>query len=921
MKRLKRLLIRLRNLVSRQSVDQRRFLEEMAEHLSLQTEENLRSGMTPAEARRQAVLKFGAVEAIREQYHAEKSLPLLESVVQDVRYSIRILGKSRGFTSIAAISLALAIGANTTIFSVTKRLLLDRLDVPHAEQLRLLHWHGDRNTAVTNMWGMSDNTPEGIGAASFSYPAFEQLRRDNHVLEDLFAFKDVGRMNATIDGDAQILQGELVSGNYFDQLQVPPQIGRPILAADDQIGAPAVALISAELWQRAFGSSSAVVGRTIKVNMVPVTVIGVTPPGFTGAKSLQSAPDLFLPLSSQPLVEPRGRNGSLLGASSPQVWWLNIMGRTRPGISDATAQAALDVSLSDVVRSSLRPDANTTIPRLDLLDGSRGLFLSKQMFAKPLELLMAVVALVLLLACSNIASLLFARSMARQREVGVRLALGAGRARVLRGVLTESMLLSALGGVLGVALAFAGCRMLPALLANPWETLQFKMPLDWTVLAFTASVTVLSGLLFGIVPAWIATRSDGGACLKGSAQNIARRRKGFGGKMIVSFQLMLSTLLVAGALLFVGTLFNLAHVNPGFRTNHLVIFAIQQPESRYPPPKDLQLHHQIEERLRALPAVENVTLSEVGYISDSMENTPFLPEGQIQDPEKDQSAWNNAVSPSFFHTMGIPIMAGRDFNENDTASAPKVGILSESLARKAFPGQNPIGKHFLAHFHPSEGAPGDLIEVVGICGDTRYWSLKQNPVGMFYQPYLQVQNLDFGATYEVRTSMSPGSIAPSLRAAVQAIDPDLPLQDIRTQQEQIDASMQQERIIAALTASFGVLALLLACVGVYGVMAYSVAQRTSEIGIRIALGALPKEVLAMVLREATWIGLGAIIFGLGATLLTTRMVKSLLYGLQPNDPAVLAASATLLALIGLAATWVPARRAAAVQPMEALRHE
>ena len=921
MKRLKRLLIRLRNLGSRQSVDQRRFLEEMAEHLSLQTEENLRSGMTPAEARRQAVLKFGPVEAIREQYHAEKSLPLLESVVQDVRYSIRILGKSRGFTSIAAISLALAIGANTTIFSVMKRLLLDRLDVPHAEQFRLLHWHGDRNTAVTNMWGMSDNTPEGIGAASFSYPAFEQLRRDNHVLEDLFAFKDVGRMNATIGGDAQILQGELVSANYFDQLQVSPQIGRPILAADDQIGAPAVALISAELWQRAFGSSSAVVGRTIKVNMVPVTVIGVTPPGFTGAKSLQSAPDLFLPLSSQPLVEPRGRNGSLLGASSPQVWWLNIMGRTRAGISDATAQAALDVSLSAVVHSSLRPDANTTIPRLDLLDGSRGLFLSKQLFAKPLELLMAVVALVLLLACSNIASLLFARSMARQREVGVRLALGAGRARVLRGVLTESMLLSALGGVLGVALAFAGCRTLPALLANPWETSQFKMPLDWTVLAFTASVTVLSGLLFGIVPAWIATRSDGGACLKGSAQNIARRRKGFGGKMIVSFQVMLSTLLVAGALLFVGTLFNLAHVNPGFRTNHLVIFAIQQPESRYPPPKDLQLHHQIEERLRALPGVENVTLSEVGYISDSMENTPFLPEGQIQDPEKDQSAWNNAVSPSFFHTMGIPIMAGRDFNENDTASAPKVGILSESLARKAFPGQNPIGKHFLAHFHPSEGAPGDLIEVVGICGDTRYWSLKQNPVGMFYQPYLQVQNLDFGATYEVRTSMSPGSIAPSLRAAVQAIDPDLPLQDIRTQQEQIDASMQQERIIAALTASFGVLALLLASAGVYGVMAYSVAQRTSEIGIRIALGALPKEVLAMVLREATWIGMGGIIFGLGATLLTTRMVKSLLYGLQPNDPAVLAASATLLALIGLAATWVPARRAAAVQPMEALRHE
>jgi predicted permease len=271
--------------------------------------------------------------------------------------------------------------------------------------------------------------------------------------------------------------------------------------------------------------------------------------------------------------------------------------------------------------------------------------------------------------------------------------------------------------------------------------------------------------------------------------------------------------------------------------------------------------------------------------------------------------------------MGIPILAGRDFNESDTATAPKVGILSESLARKAFPGQNPIGKHFLAHFHPREGTPGDLIEIVGICRDTRYWSLKQDPRGMFYQPYLQTPNLDFGATYELRTSLRPDSIAASLRRVVQSIDPDLPLQDIRTQQEQIDSSMQQERIIAALTSSFGVLALVLACVGVYGVMAYSVAQQTSEIGIRMALGALPRQVLSNVLREATWVSLAGIVCGIGATLLFARLVKSLLYGLQPNDPIVLAASALLLALIGLAASWIPARRAANIEPMQALRHE
>ena len=314
-------------------------------------------------------------------------------------------------------------------------------------------------------------------------------------------------------------------------------------------------------------------------------------------------------------------------------------------------------------------------------------------------------------------------------------------------------------------------------------------------------------------------------------------------------------------------------------------------------------------------------LSEVAYISDSMESSNFLPEGEKQDPEKEQSASNNAVGAGFFKTMGIPILAGRDFKANDTANSPKVGILSESLARKAFPGQNPIGRHFLAHWHPREGKPGDWIEVVGICADTRYWSLKQDPVGMFYEPYLQTANLDFGATYEVRTRLKPESIAPALRLAVQYIDPDLPLEDVRTQQEQIDATMQQERIFASLTAGFGVLALSLACVGVYGVMAYSVAQRTNEIGIRLALGATPRQVLSMVLREAWWLSFGGIAVGIGAALLQARLVKSLLYGLQPNDSFALAGAALLLILVGLSAGWIPARRAAGVQPMQALRHE
>lgn len=920
MKLLRRSVRRIRNLVSRQS-GQERFLEEMEQHLLRLTEENMRLGMSPEEARRRAVLKFGAAGAIREQHHAEKSLPLIESAMQDLRYAARILGRSWGFTAIAATSLALAIGANTTIFSVMKHVLLERLEVPHADGLRLLHWHGDRNVAINNLWGIPDPGSGGLGGTSFSYPAFEELRRDNRVLEDLFAFKDLGTVNATIEGNAQVVEVEAVSGNFFDQMEVQPELGRPVQAPDDRVGAPPVALISAGLWARAFGSSPLVLGRTVKLNMVPVTIIGVTPRRFTGAKGAQSGQDFFIPLSAQPLVAPWGRKGSLIGDSSPEVWWLNIMGRAKPGVSDAAVQAALDARLAALVRADLQPGASRTIPRLDVQDGSRGLFVSKHTFARPVSVLMGVVALVLLLACSNIASLLLARSTARQREIAMRMALGAGRARVLRGVLTESLLLSALGGILGAALAFVGCRILPALLANPWKPSDFTMPLDWVVLLFTGGITIASGLLFGIVPAWLATRSDVGAALKSATRTSTRRRRGLGGNAIVGFQVMLSTLLVVGAFLFVGTLWNLARVNPGFRTDHLVIFAIVQPGSRYPAPNDLDLHRRIEERLRALPGVDALTLSEVAYISDSMENTNFLPEGERIDPGKDQSAWNNAVGAGFFRTMGIPILAGRDFNAFDVAAAPKVGILSESLARRAFPGQNPIGKYFLAHFHPLEGKPGDLIEVVGVCGDTRYWSLKEDPSGVFYQPYLQTPNLDFGATYEIRTSLSPGAIVPSLRKAVQAIDPDLPLQDIRTQQEQIDASMQQERIIAALTVSFGMLALVLACVGVYGVMAYSVAQRASEIGIRMALGALPWQVLTMVLREGMWISAAGIACGIGASIFTARLVQSLLYGLKANDLVVFAAAALLLVLVGLAASWIPARRAAAMEPMQALRQE
>ena len=549
--------LRLASRVSglfRQKKAESEFDYEMQTHLQLLTEKFIRQGMGPEDADSAARRQFGNTTLLRQHHRESRTFLSFSTVFQDVRYGLRVLRKSPGFTAIAATSLALAIGANTTIFSVAKRLLLDRLDVPRADELRLLHWVGDKHVAINNVWGITDNGPSGIGAASFSYPVYEQLRRDNRVLEDLFAFKDAGTMNATVGGTAQIVQGELVSGNYFEQLRVRPQLGRPIVASDDAVGAAPVALLSAPFWQRAYGGNAGVLGQTIKVNMVPVTIIGVAPRGFTGARNVLAAPDLFFPMSAQPLVEPRGKGGSLIGQSSPEMWWLNIMGRAKPGVPDAQAQAALDVSLSAAVEATIKPGSGDTVPRLILSDGSRGLFASRQMFGKPIVVLMAVVGLVLLLACANIASLLLARSAARQREISVRLALGAGRARVLRQVLTESLLLSGLGGAAGLLLSFLGRNALPALVSNPWEQNQFNSDFDWKIFGFTAAVTLATGLLFGIAPAWAATRTEVSSGLKETAQTTTRRRKGLGGKAIVAFQLMLSTVLVTGALLFVRTL-------------------------------------------------------------------------------------------------------------------------------------------------------------------------------------------------------------------------------------------------------------------------------------------------------------------------------------------------------------------------------
>ena len=888
---------------------------ELACHLENLTADLVRAGHPPAEAARRARITLGAVTVHKEGMRASLGLRLWDEFWADLRHGIRILRKSPGFTAIAAISLSLAIGANTTIFSVAKQLLYDRLNVPHPEQLKMLRWVGDGKEAVHSLWGDFDSTPQGGTTSSvFSYPVYVQLRDQNRVMEDLFAFKETG-MNATVHGNAQRVDVALVSGNFFAGLEVRPQLGRAIQPSDDAVaGSGTVAVISDGLWEREFARSPAVLGQTITVNQAMFTIVGVNARAFTGAKNVQRAPDVFVPLSMQPLIAQQ--RGNLSALVNPDFWWVNVMGRFRPGVGDAAALAALDTQLQAAARGTLALKAGDTLPHLVLADGSRGLHYTDRMFKKPMYVLMALTGFVLLLACANIANLLLARGAARQREMSVRLALGAGRQRILRQLLTESLLLATLGGAGGLLLGYLSRNAIPKLLTNAWERSDFSTPFDWGVFAFTAAATLLTGILFGLAPAWLAARAEVSCSLKETAQTTTRRRKGLSGKAIVAFQIALSTLLVVGAGLFLRTLIALGSVDVGFNADNLLLFEINPPAGRYPAGKDVLLHSQLEQRFAAVPGVEKIAPATAAYVADNLDNSDFLPEGETFDEKKKQAEDINIVGVNFFPTLGIPILAGRGFGPQDTSTSQKVGIINQSLARKRFPNTNPIGKRFKA----DQDAKLGWVQIVGVCADTRYVNLRQEPPPQFFLPYVQ-QPEGRGMVYQVRTRLAPSALAPALRRVVQSLDRDLPITDVRTEREQIDATMQVERTFAALTTGFGLLALALACVGIYGVMAYSVAQRKNEIGIRLALGAQPGQVRGMILRESTWMAAAGIAAGLLATLLLTRLVKSMLFGIQPYDPGTLSAGVLLLLGVALASSWIPARRASGVQPMEALRHD
>jgi predicted permease len=888
--------------------------EELAFHIESYAAELERRGMTHEDALRKAKAELGSVAARREDCRRAWGAWWFDELRADLHYALRLLRKSPAFTLIAAGSLALAIGANSTIFAVGKQILFGRVTVPHPEQLRILQWVGDDNIVSKSMWGEFEPGPGGSGtlAPIFSYPMYLHLRATNRELEDLVAYAE-DSMNATVHGDAQRAVVAMVSGNFYEQMQVRVQIGRPIQPSDDQqAGTGAVAIISDGLWQREFGRSPAVLGQIIRVNQQPVTIIGVNPRGFTGVKGAQESLDLVVPITMQPTIDPKVK-GALL--TDPGFWWVHIVARMKPRVTQQAARSALAARLEATIRATMTVKPGQTLPRLELVDGSRGLHMSDTFLSKPFYVLFVLTGLLLLLACANVANLLLARGSQRQREISVRMAMGAARGRVVRQLFTESLLLATLGGAGGLILSAAGRNLLPKLLSNSWERTEVPIPFDWRVFGFTVLVTLSTALLFGLLPAWLAARKEVSGQLKENTRQATRRRKAWSGKGLVALQIALSTVLVIGAGVFLRTVMQLSSVDLGFQPDHVLMFDISPPQKRYEGGKDVRLHAQLEQRIASLPGVESVAPAWMPLAAGGMSNSDFLPEGQSVDSNGKTAEDINVVGRDYFRTMRVAMIAGRAFNAEDTAASLKVGVINEALARKHFPNVNPIGKRFR-----TDAPKDEWITIVGICADTRYAQLRDDPPPVFYLPYVQQPDVG-GMTYQIRTHLAAAALVPRLRQIVQQADPDLPMIDIRTEREQMDANMQMERALATMTSAFGVLALVLASVGIYGIMACTVAQRTNEIGIRLALGALPGQIRRMILRESSWLTAAGVVAGLAGALMLTRLVKSMLYGIAPYDPVTLGAAVLLLLGVALGAAWIPARRAAGVEPMTALRHE
>ncbi len=889
---LRVLASRIHGIFSKRRLE-RELDEELHAHIEMLIAENVRKGMSTGEARYAARRAFGGVEQTKEAYRERRGLAVIETFLQDIRYGLRLLRRSPAFTAAAVVTLALGIGANTTIFTIIDAVMLKMLPVKNPSELvQLSRSYQDERS-------------------NFSYPWYEELRDRSHTSAGVFAVSNNSPSKVRIGQETENIDCQYVTGNYFAVLGVSAAIGRVIKPEDDKLSGPAaepVAVLSYGFWKRRFGSDPTAIGRTIYIEKVPFTIVGVTPPEFFGVETGR-APSITIPMATERRIRPES------WLPKPDYHWLSVMARLKPGITREQAQADLRVIFQRLAatEASHIDDAHqrrvALDQKLELTSAGPGLDTLRLKFSDPLHILMAVVGLVLLIACANIANLLLARAAARRREIAVRLALGAGRSRLLRQFLTESLLLSNGGGALGLLLAWWGSNALVVFLSNGQDRILPALTPDARVLAFTATVSLLTGVFFGLAAAFRATRVDAGPTLKETRAMSASNRLG---KILVIAQVGLSLVLLIGATLVARSLRNLETMSPGFDRNNVLIVSLDAESAGYKGVRLNSYYQELLSRLARIPGVRSASGALITPISGGAISNVVQVEGYTPRPDEDKEVYMNRVAPKYFETLGTPLLAGRDFTLQDGKGAPKVAIINQTMARYYFRNANPIGRHVTM-------GP-DTAEIVGVAGDAKYLSLRETAPRTLYQPCFQ-DDLPWGPAVFIRTSLPAGAIAAPLGSVVRTLDRNVPVNDIRTLSQQVEQSLIRERMIAMLSSFFGLLALLLASIGLYGVMSYSVVRRTNEIGIRAALGATRRDMVWMVLRETMLLVAIGIAIGLPVAIASARLIRDQLFGLEPTDPLTLYGATLAIVAVAALAGYLPARRAARVDPMVALRYE
>lgn len=829
----------------------------------------------------------------------------MTGVLQDLSYSLRGLRKSPTFIIVALASLALGIGANTAVFSLMDQALLRSLPVKNPSELVLFSAPGPH-------YGMVNTNYDD--KLAFSYPMYRDFRDGAQVFNGVLARFPVS-FNITWHDETERIHGDLVSGNYFDVLGVRPVIGRSITAEDDRLGSPQpVVVLSYGFWKRRFASDPGVLNQTITLNAHAMTIVGIAPSGFKGV-GIGEAPDVFVPITMEPAMIP-GFNDLQKRRSS----WLNIIARLKAGVTREQAEAAMNTFWKPILQFELRemPAASEHTKRLfvqrhlSILPGGKGVSAPQDNLTMAMTVLMFMVGFLLLIACANIANLLIARATGRQREIGIRLALGASRIQLMRQLLMESTLLAVGGGMLGLLAAFWTSDSVRHLMPEDPSMEGFSSQPDARVFLFALALSIVTGLVFGMFPALQGTRSELATTLKDQAAGVLggfghlRLRKG-----LVVTQVALSLILLIGAGLFARSLYNIKNINPGFPTNHLISFSIQPTLNGYDQARTRTLLRNLQSEISRLPGVRAVSMANIGILSGDNEMSTISVLGYHAKPDEDMVTGASYVGPGYFSTIGIPLLLGRDFTDGDGATAPKVTVVNEALAKYFFGSESPIGRRIKIR--------DDVREIVGVVKNSKAADLREKQQRFFYAPYTQT---DVGAmTFYARTSQDPSAVMPMIRDAVRRQDANLPVFAVKTLDEQINESLFMERLVAMLSAAFGILATLLAAVGLYGVMAYMVVRRTREIGIRMALGANRREVLGMVMREVVRLSALGIGIAILASLALGRLVESQLLGVSGRDPWVILPASAALTLVALGAGLLPAMRATRIDPLTALRHE